>query len=494
MIKFTCGSCGHKMGAPEKYAGKKVKCKKCGQITRIPEAQKAPETPKAPEAHAEENIIKFRCPSCNQKIGVKAKYAGKKVRCAKCRRPLIIPSPSVLQAPPDRQEAAAVLKTGPEEQFDEGFPDLSSDFNKLLDIESSAPPVETEQPLTLAPAEEQTVSDYPLDETKFMGTQAIKPPKKKKTGLYIALGAVAFIIILGLVLYLTMPERPQQPRIGETETRQAQTFASDYIDLLIQNDIEKAASLLSPELQNSIQQDELESFAQRIAKGPIRDIIPSTPYVESQDYRTLFYMHFNIYYGEQNEQIDFRNQDSEFDWQDLQFDFQNLVLVVSKTDLDMRVEELALQNPMTYSAVSLGPTPYEQLSEIALTTEMEELGFLANIFGRFFCGIMIALIILGLLNIISIWIVFDKAGEPGWAVIVPFYNMWVYAKVADQSGWLGLSTCFVGMIPYVGWLIGIVIHIYLAIGIAKNFDRGVLFGIGLCFLPFIFFPILAFSD
>ena len=49
MIKFACSNCGHRMGASEKYAGKKVKCKKCGQITRIPEAQQAP------EAHTEQN-------------------------------------------------------------------------------------------------------------------------------------------------------------------------------------------------------------------------------------------------------------------------------------------------------------------------------------------------------------------------------------------------------------------------------------------------------
>jgi hypothetical protein len=477
------------MGADEKYAGKQVRCKKCNQVTLIPEISQTSET--KPE---QKDIIKFRCPSCSQKIGVKAQYAGRKVKCAKCRTPLIIPSPGAGKAPTDKKEPTVVPTAGTEKHLEEkSLGDFSSDFNELLEAEQGAPAIELEKPLKLAP-EETPASDFPAEETQFIGTQTIETPKKKNTGLYIALGAIAFIVMFGIILYLTMPESPEQKQAKQFDTQEAQKFAEDYIDLLVKNDLEKAISLLSPELQNSSQK--INGIAGRVAKGPIREIQPATPYVEYHDNRTLFYFHFDIYYGEKEEQKDEKSGDNELNWEDFQIDWQYLVMVVSKTELEMRIEELAVQNPITSNAVSLGPTSFEKLSDIALTAEMEEFSFLANIFGRFFCGIIIALIILGLLTVISMWIVFDKAGEPGWAAIVPFYNMWVYAKVADQSGWLGLSTYFLGWIPlpYVAEIIGIAIHLVLGVGVAKKFSRGILFGIGLCFLPFIFFPILAFSD
>jgi VIT1/CCC1 family predicted Fe2+/Mn2+ transporter len=43
-------------------------------------------------------------------------------------------------------------------------------------------------------------------------------------------------------------------------------------------------------------------------------------------------------------------------------------------------------------------------------------------------------------------------------------------------------------------LVNFIIAIILNIDIAKNFGQGVGFGIGLIFLPFIFYPILGFGS
>jgi hypothetical protein len=93
----------------------------------------------------------------------------------------------------------------------------------------------------------------------------------------------------------------------------------------------------------------------------------------------------------------------------------------------------------------------------------------------------------------AMWVLFDKAGEPGWASIVPFYNMWVLAEVGDLPGWLGLLMCFTSFIPFVGGLVYFVLWAVISISVAKAFDRSVLFGIGMTLLPFIFYPVLAFS-
>lgn len=91
-----------------------------------------------------------------------------------------------------------------------------------------------------------------------------------------------------------------------------------------------------------------------------------------------------------------------------------------------------------------------------------------------------------LLVIISIWRVYERAGEPGWAVLIPIYNMYVLTKVARVSGWWVVAM----FIP----LVNIIALLVVSIGVASRFDRGAGFGIGLAFLPMIFYPILAWGD
>lgn len=89
------------------------------------------------------------------------------------------------------------------------------------------------------------------------------------------------------------------------------------------------------------------------------------------------------------------------------------------------------------------------------------------------------------LVIASLWKVFSKAGQPGWAAIIPIYNVYIMCKVAGRPGWWLLLM----LIP----LVNVIIAIILNVDIAKRFGKGVGFAIGLIFLPFIFWPILAFG-
>jgi hypothetical protein len=86
----------------------------------------------------------------------------------------------------------------------------------------------------------------------------------------------------------------------------------------------------------------------------------------------------------------------------------------------------------------------------------------------------------------ALWKVFTKAGEPGWAAIVPIYNFFVLLKIAGKPWWWLLLT----LIPFVIFIIVII----MSIDVAKNFGKGTGFGLGLLFLPFIFYPILAWGD
>jgi hypothetical protein len=84
------------------------------------------------------------------------------------------------------------------------------------------------------------------------------------------------------------------------------------------------------------------------------------------------------------------------------------------------------------------------------------------------------------------WKVFVKAGQPGWAVIVPIYNMVVILKIVGRPMWW----IVLFFIPLVNLVMGIIVYI----DFAKSFGKGAGFGIGLMLLGFIFFPILGFGD
>jgi len=100
--------------------------------------------------------------------------------------------------------------------------------------------------------------------------------------------------------------------------------------------------------------------------------------------------------------------------------------------------------------------------------------------------VIIISLAIAILMIAAMWKVFSKAGQPGWAVIIPIYNIYIMCKVAGRPGWWVLLM----FIPLVNFIIAIILNI----DIAKNFGKGVGFGIGLIFLPFIFLPILGFGS
>ena len=84
------------------------------------------------------------------------------------------------------------------------------------------------------------------------------------------------------------------------------------------------------------------------------------------------------------------------------------------------------------------------------------------------------------------WKIYTKAGQPGWAVIIPIYNIIVMLKIIGKPWWW----IFGFLIPFVNFLV----MILLAVNLAKVFGKGTGFAIGLILLSFIFYPILAFGD
>ncbi len=106
---------------------------------------------------------------------------------------------------------------------------------------------------------------------------------------------------------------------------------------------------------------------------------------------------------------------------------------------------------------------------------------------------MIYLIILGIIligvlvfSLISLAKIFKKANRSGISAIIPIYNIIVLLEITNYPKWYILLYFIPGA--------NIIIHLMIMMKLSKLFKKGNAFGFGLTFLPFIFFPILAFND
>jgi len=88
--------------------------------------------------------------------------------------------------------------------------------------------------------------------------------------------------------------------------------------------------------------------------------------------------------------------------------------------------------------------------------------------------------------VIALWIVFTKAGKPGWACIIPIYNIIVLLEIVGKPWWWLLLM----LIPIVNFVILIIVYHNLSL----SFGKGAGFTVGLILLSFLFLPILAFGD
>lgn len=102
----------------------------------------------------------------------------------------------------------------------------------------------------------------------------------------------------------------------------------------------------------------------------------------------------------------------------------------------------------------------------------------------------IVLLVFVVLTVVGNWKVFEKAGKPGWAAIVPIYNTVVLYQVSGLNPWLLLLY----LVPFVNYIAMFVLSIMLAGKLAKAFGKGTGFAVGIFFLQPVFTLILGFGD
>lgn len=107
-------------------------------------------------------------------------------------------------------------------------------------------------------------------------------------------------------------------------------------------------------------------------------------------------------------------------------------------------------------------TSYQTTTTTTTTTNGAALGVFGLGFFLFFLAIYV-------IAVAGMWKTFKKAGQPGWAAIVPFYNIYILTKVAGRPGWW--------VILYLVPIVNIVVGILLALDVAKAFGKGMGFAI-----------------
>lgn len=95
-------------------------------------------------------------------------------------------------------------------------------------------------------------------------------------------------------------------------------------------------------------------------------------------------------------------------------------------------------------------------------------------------------LILAILQYAGTWRVYEKAGKPGWACLIPFYNFFVLLQIVEKPEW------------WLVWLFvpvaNLVVKIWVTNLLSKSFGKDEAFTLGLIFLPYIFYPILGFGN
>lgn len=101
-------------------------------------------------------------------------------------------------------------------------------------------------------------------------------------------------------------------------------------------------------------------------------------------------------------------------------------------------------------------------------------------------GAMIIPLLIGVVALVAEWRIYSMAGEPGWACLIPIYNMYVLYKIVYGKGIKFLLL----IVP----ILGEIAAIMLIVRLGQRFGKSTGFIIGMLFLSPIFLLMLAFGN
>jgi len=144
MLKFRCPHCDQKIGLPQQYAGKQVRCAKCRQTIVVPSASEETNV-------TDKGVIRFRCSGCEQKLRVSQIYAGKKLKCPKCSALIVVPQLTDVPAIGSSSTGSTIS----DEMFESNA--VSGDLHTGIEqVRKTPPPLPKEDSLQFQPVDTGT--------------------------------------------------------------------------------------------------------------------------------------------------------------------------------------------------------------------------------------------------------------------------------------------------------------------------------------------------
>ena len=101
--------------------------------------------------------------------------------------------------------------------------------------------------------------------------------------------------------------------------------------------------------------------------------------------------------------------------------------------------------------------------------------------------------IMGIAAIVGMWKMFEKAGEPGWPALIPFYNMYKFCGLVMGNPWYWLRF-FVFIIPIIGWIAGIYFVWQMCKATALAYGKPESWACGYLFLSGVFYCLTGFDN
>ena len=102
-------------------------------------------------------------------------------------------------------------------------------------------------------------------------------------------------------------------------------------------------------------------------------------------------------------------------------------------------------------------------------TEMPVVSVEQTISPMFGVVLMVIILVVALVCLTANWKIFTKAGKPGWAAIVPIYNIVVFLQIIGRPGWWVVLF----FVPFVNMIISVL----MSLDLAKVFGKSSVFGI-----------------
>lgn len=465
MLKFECENCGYSHGVSETYANKTAKCPKCQSLVKIGNEPIKP--------WLDGGLVKFYCLTCGKKLAAKAEDYGRKLQCVKCKKEQIIPAlPENIVSEKPEPDAISVLKV----DRDQSCRDSGSDgMGDLLSMEANAEALEKPEPPHPCDKEAAAKNTADSSDVKSDKQDWLKKPVTIIGGLIcIIIMFLIFNAISNALKGNLTTKRKENIHIHELGDYGGPNWdATDFIrNVRIKNFLGKSFFGLRENLSTTLKLISDEELLE-LSKCPVdvNNIVLDTEnsFIKKlNENDTAYFMQYN-FGPEKKDNI--------------------IVYVISRKGFKDQI------HGFRYNFQGYTPASYatEEGDDVYAKVMVENFTGLFIWVLKYKIPIIVFMALLSVFYSICMVSVYMKAGESGMNAIIPIYNLYVLAQIGDKPGWMGLVAVFSSVIPIIGPFVAMVFMFIISMGVAKAFEKSIVFGFGLFLLPLIFYPILAFS-